>query len=178
MKLLDQIICDSEGKKKKKKKFLPTREHFTPFKPLLETSYNLKRNFYKIQLNVGSFFFFFQKTTTLCSLQYTLSFFESLQNRQNGVSCYYLISIEKQKFAQFYFSPYCGIADTFPFWCLSLVPLHLISALGSLSRAKLPPDPSLNDLILYHYHGGKASTTAQTLVLHFSKIIMPESSTE
>lgn len=56
MKLLDQIICDSEGKRKKK--ILPTREHFTPFKPLIETSYNLKRNFYKIQINVGSYFFF------------------------------------------------------------------------------------------------------------------------
>ena len=78
----------------------------------------------------------------------------------------------------FYFSPYFGIFDTSPFWCLSLVPLHLISALGCLSRARLPPDPSLNDLILYHYLEGKASTTAYIPVLYFSKITMPESSTE
>lgn len=55
MKLLDQIICDSEGKRKKNP---PNKTHFTPFKPLIETSYNLKRNFYKIQINVGSYFFF------------------------------------------------------------------------------------------------------------------------
>lgn len=61
MKLLDQFLCDSEGQikknKKTKKNTLQTREHFTLFKPLIEIRYNLKRNFYTIQLNIGSYIF-------------------------------------------------------------------------------------------------------------------------